>query len=263
MPIEVQCPNGHRIVCPEQRAGQAAKCPKCGVGFRIPATSGSGSGVGNAGEPRAGQTSSGASSAASASAGEAAGPLSEEMMVFLCPNGHRLNGPSRMQGKAGQCPHCGAKFIVPVIGESEEVEEVAADEMFGQQANSVHELLGTLERQEFMDASGAQSGNGWDESQSDYHATPGMSSPHPIHPLCELMGKLWEEKQHGGIIEMHLEGGALLTPDWFDEPLSRQSHGLFAAQSADGTVTMTVVPWDKVTRVVVRNVEGLPHGMFE
>jgi hypothetical protein len=82
------------------------------------------------------------------------------------------------------------------------------------------------------------------------------------HPLCNLLKKLWEEKQHGGVIELHLANGALLVPDWFDEKISRLSHGVFAAQSADGTVTITIVGWDTISRIVVRNVEGLPEGMF-
>ena len=77
------------------------------------------------------------------------------------------------------------------------------------------------------------------------------------------MRKLWDEKAHGATIEIHLEGGAMLVPDWFDERLSRLDHGLFASQAADGSVTMTAVAWDSVTRVIVRNVEGLPDGMFE
>ena len=34
--IEFLCPEGHKIRCPEERAGRPAKCPKCGVAFRIP-----------------------------------------------------------------------------------------------------------------------------------------------------------------------------------------------------------------------------------
>ena len=65
------------------------------------------------------------------------------------------------------------------------------------------------------------------------------------------------------MIELHLRGGALLSPDWFDEHHSQGTHGLFASQAADGTVAMTIVPWEEVTRVVVRGVVGLPDGMFE
>jgi hypothetical protein len=34
--IEFLCPNNHRIRCPDEQAGRAAKCPKCGVKFLIP-----------------------------------------------------------------------------------------------------------------------------------------------------------------------------------------------------------------------------------
>jgi hypothetical protein len=81
--------------------------------------------------------------------------------------------------------------------------------------------------------------------------------------LAELVARLWAEREHGGVIEFHLRGGALLAPEWFDEPSSRGAYGLFASQAADGTVTMTVIAWDEVTRLVVRGVVGLPDGMFE
>ncbi len=34
--IEFLCPNNHKIRCSDDRAGQEAKCPKCGVKFLIP-----------------------------------------------------------------------------------------------------------------------------------------------------------------------------------------------------------------------------------
>ena len=37
----------------------------------------------------------------------------EEMIVFLCPNGHELSAPASRAGRKGKCPDCGAKFIVP------------------------------------------------------------------------------------------------------------------------------------------------------
>jgi hypothetical protein len=78
-----------------------------------------------------------------------------------------------------------------------------------------------------------------------------------------MLTRLWSERDHGGVIELHLRGGALLAPDWFDARHSQGTHGLFASQAADGTVAMTIVPWDEVTRVVVRGVVGLPDGLFE
>jgi DNA-directed RNA polymerase subunit RPC12/RpoP len=234
MALEFNCPNGHRIVCQEDLAGRDAKCPKCGVAFRIPNSSGEIAVklAGLAGGPVP-VTATGAPGESSLNNLGAPRPLPENSIVFLCPNGHRLNGPARLQGQAGQCPHCGAKFLVPIISETEQVEEVDL-------ASIADRELGPLDA-------------GVDP------ATMRQSA----HSLCQLMRKLWEEKQQGAVIELHLEGGAMLVPDWFDERLSRQSHGLFASQAADGTVTMTVVAWDQVSRVVVRNVEGLPEGMFE
>jgi hypothetical protein len=94
-------------------------------------------------------------------------------------------------------------------------------------------------------------------------STPPPAPTRTMHPLAELLMRLWSERDHGGVIELHLRGGALLAPDWFDAHHSQGTHGLFASQAADGTVAMTVVPWDEVTRVVVRGVVGLPDGMFE
>jgi hypothetical protein len=233
MPLEFNCPNGHRIVCQDELAGRDAKCPKCGVAFRIPATSGAPAvrlaGVAGGAAPVTATGSPGESSLNN----PVARPPAENTIVFLCPNGHRLNAPARMQGQAGQCPHCSAKFLIPNMSETEQVEEVDL-------ASIADRELGPL----------------------DAGVDPALQRS-AINPLCQLMRTLWNEKQQGGVVELHLKGGTMLVPDWFDERLSRQSHGLFASQSADGTVTMTAVAWDKVARVVVRNVEGLPEGLFE
>jgi hypothetical protein len=178
-------------------------------------------------------SSAGAAVEAAAARSAAAGGAEENKFAFLCPNGHRLVGPARLQGQAGQCPHCGARFLVPILAEMEQVEEVDLTDL---------------------------------PEGDDYPLQTVDDVPPPaggVHPLCKLLRKLWEERQRGAVIELHLEGGMMLVPDWFDDKFSRHSHGLFAAQAADGTVTMTIVAWNTVSRVVVRNVEGLPEGMFE
>jgi DNA-directed RNA polymerase subunit RPC12/RpoP len=228
MPLEFFCPNGHRIVCPEDRAGRDAKCPKCGVLLRVPNASGA------VAARRDGSDAMGAPSEGEADNSRGLAPsVGENNIVFLCPNGHRLNGPARLQGQAGKCPHCGARFLVPTLAEMEAVEEVDMTDIADDDQGPLPMVEDT--------------------------PPPSLS----YHPLCKLVRKLWDEKEHGAVVELHLEGGAMLVPDWFDEKLSRQTHGLFATQAADGTVTMTVVAWDAISRVVVRNVEGLPDGMFE
>jgi hypothetical protein len=71
------------------------------------------------------------------------------------------------------------------------------------------------------------------------------------------------EREHGGKFEIHVTGGGVILPQWYEPRWSRGTHGLFANQAADGTVTLTAVAWESVQKIVVRQVEGLPDGMFE
>ena len=83
------------------------------------------------------------------------------------------------------------------------------------------------------------------------------------NPTAILVARLWAERDHGGIVELHLVGGSVILPEWYEPAWSQGSHGLFASQAADGSVTLTAVAWDSIQKVVVRQVEGLPDGMFE
>ena len=324
MAIEARCPNGHKIVCPEERAGRTARCPKCNAPFRIPEPPPNGKpqapvpqsddDLATSAAVLAGGSSPSAVAAAARSPNEPAGASGEDTFLFLCPNGHKLHGPVRMAGKVGKCPHCRAKFEIPVPHQEDDEDEpdglddtVTEDPLhdYRDEASGVEsapELLvdgpqsdraGLDEDQSdpaelpaMFEALPAERGSnlpGRSASQSDQFNQPHQSpeaeraGPPPLpmtasspsatertaHPLAELVARLWGEREHGGVIELHLRGGALLAPEWFDEPSSQSGYGLFASQAADGTVTMTVVPWDEVTRVVVRGVVGLPDGMFE
>jgi hypothetical protein len=83
------------------------------------------------------------------------------------------------------------------------------------------------------------------------------------NPTAQLVARLWLERGHGGVVELHLTGGGVILPEWYEARWSRGTHGLFASQAADGTVTLTAVAWESIQKVVVRQVEGLPDGMFE
>lgn len=161
----------------------------------------------------------------------------DDLIAFLCPNGHRLSGPSRLQGKTGECPHCGAKFHIPYVSEAEQ-------HFVGIEPGAVADDSEALPMP---------------EDTGDYS----MRFPSNVPSVCHLLRQLWDEKEHGAVIELHLEGGALIVPDWFDIRHSCDTHGLFANQAADGTITMTLVAWDSIKRVIVRNIEGMPDGMFE
>lgn len=238
MAIEFLCPGGHRINAPDDRAGRVASCPRCGSRFRVPAISG------GAAEALPPNPASGA--ARTSDSGELGlreddhverEAATEDLIAFLCPNGHRLTGPSRLQGKGGECPHCGAKFQIPLVAEE-------SQQFTGIYSDHVADDSDALPMPE--DTGGYS-----------------MRYSSGVPALCLLLRKLWDEKEHGAVIELHLDGGAMMVPDWFDEHHSCDSHGLFANQAADGTITMTAVAWDSIKRVIVRNVEGMPEGMFE
>jgi hypothetical protein len=235
-------------------------------------------------------------------------PPRDEIVLFLCPNGHKLHGLRELAGKVGQCPHCAAKFEIPFpdLGEQwhedwEDLDDTVTEDPLQEHRDAPIHNLGendyepldeaqfggsetTSELEGLFEAVRADTGSsvlsritGRSDKGKQESAIPSPPLPPPLpapsildgkktnasHVLADLVRRLWAEREHGGVIELHLSGGAMLVPEWFDEKLSRDTHGLFAAQAADGTVTMTVVPWDEVTRVVVRGVVGLPDGMFE
>ncbi|MGC4002606.1 MAG: hypothetical protein QM811_05465 [Pirellulales bacterium] len=242
-------------------------------------------------------------------------------IVFLCPNGHKLNGPTKLAGRLGQCPHCHEKFEIPPLdviraaeaaraeageydGNLSDLQSVEFDSSMqsgvggsrlgqaavaepegdtDQFARAIEAVRSEEHQRRLEEAQRKQDEQRKHEEQQRWLQEKATSSsamqravpaaptaqalPTPTraanHPLADLVVRLWDEREHGGIIELHLAGGNVYLPDWFEKHLSMQTHGLFAAQAADGTVTMTVIPWDEVERVVIRGVVGLPDGMFD
>lgn len=85
----------------------------------------------------------------------------------------------------------------------------------------------------------------------------------PVNPTAALVTRLFQEMEHGGIVEVHIAGGSVILPEFYEPRWSAGSHGLFASRAADGTVTLTAVAWDSIQKIIVRQVNGLPDGMFE
>jgi len=81
--------------------------------------------------------------------------------------------------------------------------------------------------------------------------------------MAALLARLWYERDHGGVVEIHLTGGAVLLPEEFSPRWSGGTHGLFASQAADGSVTLTAVAWDTVQRIVVRQLTAVPDDLFD
>jgi hypothetical protein len=257
MVIKFVCPNGHPLSAPETLAGKAGKCPKCATPFVVPSPE---EGPGQNGEPENADVTSGSATTPTAGIGTGSsksGVQSGELFVFLCPNGHKLNGPPSLKGKAGQCPHCGAKFIIPSDDDVEEEPEQAAEELAetapaggSSPGSSFAALFGGPQEEDVLDAS-------VEEEEPDIDPVP-----QGIHALGYIVGRLWDKRDDNSELEIFLQEGEIMSPDFYSEVLSTDQFGVFANLEGDGTYAITVIPWTAVRRVGMRRLEQLSPKMF-
>ena len=230
-------------------------------------------------------------------AGKSPAPPASGAIAFQCPNGHRISVPAKLAGKRGACSKCGTAVVIPAAtlpavpaavtnslrGAAPLVERGSAPPepgLFAAGDEPVPGDEGTIT---------IQSVPPWMPPSPSPSSAPRPAVPHaapqfpadtslpqsadqfsdqaarPIteNPTALLVARLWAERDHGGVVELHLVGGSVILPEWYEPRWSLGSHGLFASQAADGSVTLTAVAWDSIQKVVVRQVEGLPDGMFE
>ena len=248
--IEFLCPNGHRIHCPDEQAGRAAKCPRCGVKFRIPDPSDAEIPYPTDGDSEVSQpelSDSGSGIATPPAGGQDGTSGQQSLIEFLCPNGHRLHGPASLQGRPGECPECGSKFRIPTYEDVSE-EEATEQEIGVGRAGGSGESAVTLPRIDQIEGPSEENASG-----------TGAAG----HPLAQLFSKLWAEKPQGAAVELHLSDGETLVPERFAKALSQQNHGVFAVKEPGGTHSLTVVAWESIVRVLVRGVKQLPEEMAE
>lgn len=214
-----------------------------------------------------------------------------DAITFRCQNGHRIDVPATLAGKRGTCSKCGIPVVIPaskpaappvpavlVPGaeprppalEVRPVQEISPDpfaNLFESQAVPVNagpiaaDLDEAFAQQE---PTADQSGVGEVLANAEQKTYPDLVEVAGAdNPTAQLVARLWAERDHGGVVELHIAGGSVILPEWYEANWSRGTHGLFASQAADGTVTLAAVAWDSIQKIVVRQVEGLPDGMFE
>jgi hypothetical protein len=226
--IVFHCPNGHRIVAPAALAGKKGKCSKCQIDVTI---------------PRPG-----------AEAGPEPPPPVVVGPVSSAPEPD-LPGPGVATERGADLPEItiGPPPAPPPAGG----EDVVAGPPDPDADSDERENWSFIGGEAEPAAPEAFDGPDWDTVDvGEGFATPADN------PTAMLVARLWAERQHGGIIELHLEGGSVILPEWYDANWSRGTHGLFASQAADGSVTLTAVAWDTVRKVVVRQLTEVPNDMF-
>lgn len=223
------------------------------------------------------------------SAKEAVPEVPGDNVVFHCPNGHRIIVSASYAGKRGKCSKCGIDVTIPTRGRENAVRPGVAvppappppgpgvpDLQFQPPPEPVVEGASSAEPVDGGD--GAPAGETWDFIGSPQAEQPAVAGFEPAawpsadaegglsadgsNPTATLVGRLWAERQHGGVIELHLAGGSVILPEWYDLNWSRGTHGLFASQGADGSVTLTAVAWETVQKIVVRQLTEVPNDMF-
>jgi len=233
--LEFLCPNGHKISCQPDQAGKAAKCPRCGVKFRIP----------DAKELDIDEISSSTANLdksdfidSSLMPKQPNGGVSgkkEQEIEFLCPNGHRLHGPTSLQGHPGKCPECGSRFKIPTY------EDVPADDP---EASKQNIGIGHID--------GSRTSN------------LNIPTSDTAESMGNLFARLWTICPKGAVVEVGLRSGETFAPDRFLAKTSRESNqGVFATEKADGSVSLTIVSWSAVERVYIRGLRKLPAELAE
>jgi len=260
MAIEFRCPNGHRLSCPDDRAGKPAKCPKCNATFTVPtlesaAAAGPESGVSMPAVADSGALSSIGKLGRVEETAEPGIAAPSDVIVFLCPNGHKLNCPASMQGKAGKCPHCGAKFLIPQYGT-----EDAGDYEQTPEENR------PLESEVELELSEEQPYSASDRPSNSPPELPfgfaGGVGGDPGGVLPGIFNDLWMHHDQTLVIEVQMRSGATLTPHHYSPHASREGYAIFAVKEPHGAYTLSVVAWDQVERVTVRGMSELPPEYF-
>lgn len=234
------CMNGHKLVVPVSLGGQRGLCTKCKVPVLIPKV------------PAVGPKMPATFDLPVESPVEAEEPAP---FPFAPPEDVVEDVPSILEGDAA-------------AAEATDVTEEPAIEGESGEPPPVPDWPFVAEPEPAPDAPDVPQATGPEAVESEEIVWPSDPSPAPVvepadNPVARLVARLWVERGHGGIVELHLHGGGVILPEWYEANWSSGTHGLFASQAADGSVTLTAVAWDTVEKIVVRQVQGLPDGMFE
>lgn len=242
-PIVFFCPNGHRIVADAAMAGKKGRCKECKEIITVPEPAGA-----------APQPTSPAPPPMPATWVESAAGAESRGIHREPADGPSLiiNEPAPPGRRAQAAPE---KTVIgePLIEGESALAGLSID------PTEVQINVG-----EEPDVAGGQPQAERAEGESRLIDDPTAVSTSLLNPTARLMERLWYERRHGGVIEVHLTGAVSpILPTYFYPAWSDGSHGLFASLAADGTVTLTAVAWESVQKIVVRHVDSIPPDFLD
>ncbi|MFT5523999.1 MAG: hypothetical protein ACI9G1_001874 [Pirellulaceae bacterium] len=224
--LKFMCPNGHQLAAPEERAGKPGKCPKCQEEFVVPSLEDVPTGEEIVEEVAQPET---------------------DVFVFLCPNGHKLNGPATLKGKPGKCPHCDATFMIPDDDEIEDGNDIIEDAEIVDDDIPTGDVVSEVVEVEEVEI----------VEEEIVPPPPAMIG----HPLGDLLLKLWNQTDESQSVDLFVKDGATITIERYSGSLSSPEFGVFAVDEA-GSYTIISIPWTEIARFQIRNVQELPKGGF-
>jgi hypothetical protein len=255
--IEFLCPNGHKIRCDAEQAGQAARCTACGVRFRVPDPAElSGTGPKPLPEP---EPDLNELFGTPTSPPKSAVRTNGSQMEFLCPNGHRLFGTFDLAGHPGECPECGSRFRIPTRAEMSQPDEpVFEPPVSGGNGHSDSTPEPPAHPKPHAPSS-ALAEQAWQEEvmpSTVWSIAAGNTLTN--QPVAALFAKLWTTRPKGTRVEVQLRDGEAVVVEQFVAALSQTSHGVFGVRAADSTHTLITIPWDAMDRILVLGLLELP-----
>lgn len=249
MAIRFQCKEcDAQFSVKEELSGKSAKCPKCKTVIQVPSPD---------------MEVSKVDASTKEEAVEEETQENEDTIVFLCPNGHELHGPSQLQGKPGKCPHCGSKFQIPFYGDDEESEEFPEEEIphgkvVTEGSIGLPDSPGTVPFPE------AEVLSEEDIVLFEEEATLPPPLPGEVHALATHFTWLWNQREHAADLTIHFKNGdEAFRPSLFALRRSQGPYGLFAVEESDGTFTITTLAWDEVSRIVLSKAEDIDDDAFD
>jgi hypothetical protein len=252
------CDNGHRIVAPLRDGGKRGNCSKCGAPVTVPAA--------GAEEAAEGATMilSAPKESRVAVPGESLPPSSREASAEELPSFAPRAADAATTASVPGVP-TGESPVAPAL---EAAAATSVEEDVEQDAGAAGPAAGDAGGWQFMQpsasaADGDEPGGQADGEEGWFGHPDAADGDAGDNPTARLVARLWVEHELGGTLELHLQDGSVILPQSYEPRWSRGTHGLFAAAAPDGSITLTAVAWESVQKIIVRNVKGLPDGMFE